>query len=89
MPGKFTIDQEIDFETIDSEQEQYIKDLQKKISPFILRRLKKDVEKSLPSKSERILRVELSDIQTEYYKNIITKNYAALNAGNRDLKYRY
>ena len=83
MPGKFTIDQEIDFETIDSEQEQYIKDLQKKISPFILRRLKKDVEKSLPSKSERILRVELSDIQTEYYKNIITKNYAALNAGNR------
>lgn len=83
MPGKFTIDQEIDFESLDKEQEQYIKDLQKKINPFILRRLKKDVEKSLPSKSERILRVELSDIQTEYYKNIITKNYAALNAGNR------
>ena len=73
MPGKFTIDQEIDFETIDSEQEQYIKDLQKKISPFILRRLKKDVEKSLPSKSERILRVELSDIQTEYYKTLLLR----------------
>ncbi|RCK61057.1 Chromo domain-containing protein 1 [Candida viswanathii] len=83
MPGKFNIEQEIDFESIDKEQEQYIKDLQKKINPFILRRLKKDVEKSLPSKSERILRVELSDIQTDYYKNIITKNYAALNAGNR------
>lgn len=83
MPGKFNIDQEIDFDSIDKEQEQYIKDLQKKINPFILRRLKKDVEKSLPSKSERILRVELSDIQTEYYKNIITKNYAALNAGNK------
>ncbi|KAI5967429.1 hrp3 [Candida theae] len=82
MPGKFDIEQEIDFETPDEEQESYIKDLQKKISPYILRRLKKDVETSLPSKTERILRVELSDIQTEYYKNIITKNYAALNAGN-------
>ncbi|KAG7662986.1 hrp3 [[Candida] subhashii] len=83
MPGKINIEQEIDFETQDEEQELYIKDLQKKIQPFILRRLKKDVEKSLPSKTERILRVELSDIQTEYYKNIITKNYAALNAGAR------
>lgn len=82
MPGKFNIEQEIDFETPDAQQEQYIKDLQKKIQPFILRRLKKDVEKSLPSKTERILRVELSDLQTDYYKNIITKNYSALNAGN-------
>lgn len=81
MPGKFNIDQEIDFETQNSEQEEYIKYLQLSIKPFILRRLKKDVEKSLPSKSERILRVELSDVQTEYYRNIITKNYSALNAG--------
>ena len=82
-PGKFSIEQEIDFETPDEEQEIYIKKLQRDIQPFILRRLKKDVEKSLPSKTERILRVELSDLQTEYYKNIITKNYAALNAGNK------
>lgn len=81
MPGKFTIDQEIDFDAPDDNQEEYIKHLQQSIKPFILRRLKKDVEKSLPSKTERILRVELSDIQTEYYRNIITKNYAALNAG--------
>ncbi|CCE88841.1 Piso0_001627 [Millerozyma farinosa CBS 7064] len=83
MPGRFNIGQEIDFETPNREQEQYIKDLQKNIQPFILRRLKKDVEKSLPSKSERILRVELSDLQTEYYRNILTKNYSALNAGNK------
>lgn len=81
MPGKFNIDQEINFDTPDDDQEDYIKHLQLSIKPFILRRLKKDVEKSLPSKTERILRVELSDIQTEYYRNIITKNYAALNAG--------
>ncbi|KAH3677626.1 hypothetical protein WICMUC_001729 [Wickerhamomyces mucosus] len=84
MPGKFQIDDEIDFENQDNddnEQEEYIRDLQKRLKPFILRRLKKDVEKSLPSKTERILRVELSDTQTQYYKNILTKNYAALNAG--------
>lgn len=83
MPGRFTIDQEIDFENQDEEQEDYIRDLHKRIQPFILRRLKKDVEKSLPSKTERILRVELSDAQTEYYKNILTKNYSALTAGSK------
>ncbi|CAR26515.1 ZYRO0B11638p [Zygosaccharomyces rouxii] len=81
MPGRFTIDQEIDFENQDDEQEQYIRDLHQRLQPFILRRLKKDVEKSLPSKTERILRVELSDVQTEYYRNILTKNYSALTAG--------
>lgn len=81
MPGRFTIDQEIDFENQDEQQEEYIRDLHKRLQPFILRRLKKDVEKSLPSKTERILRVELSDVQTEYYKNILTKNYSALTAG--------
>lgn len=81
MPGKIHIDIEIDFETPGANQESYIKDLHERLKPFILRRLKKDVEKSLPSKSERILRVELSDMQTEYYKNIISRNYSALNAG--------
>lgn len=81
MPGQMSIDQEIDFEAPDEDQEEYIKDLHKRLQPFILRRLKKDVEKSLPSKSERILRVEMSDMQTDYYKNIISRNYTALNAG--------
>lgn len=81
MPGKLTIDLEINFENPDEAQEGYIRELHKRLQPFILRRLKKDVEKSLPSKTERILRVEMSDMQQEYYKNIISKNYSALNAG--------
>lgn len=83
MPGRFTIDQEIDFEVQDDAQEKYIRDLHERLQPFILRRLKKDVERSLPGKTERILRVELSDVQTEYYKNILTKNYSALTAGSK------
>lgn len=35
----------------------------------MLRRLKKDVIQSLPSKSERILRVEMSGMQTHFYKS--------------------
>lgn len=40
--------------------------------------MKKDVEKSLPAKVEQILRVEMTSIQKQYYKWILTKNYNAL-----------
>jgi chromodomain-helicase-DNA-binding protein 1 len=50
----------------------------------MLRRLKKDVEKSLPSKTERILRVELSPLQLEYYKAVFTKNFDVLSRGSRE-----
>ncbi|QPG76886.1 hypothetical protein FOA43_004280 [Brettanomyces nanus] len=80
-PGKFDIDENIDFDAPGKESEDAIKKLQMSIKPYILRRLKKDVESSLPGKTERILRVELSDIQTDYYKNILTKNYTALREG--------
>ncbi|KAJ3312803.1 hypothetical protein HDU76_002791 [Blyttiomyces sp. JEL0837] len=72
-----------DFEiTIGAEnQEDKIKELQKRLENYMLRRLKKDVEKSLPTKTERILRVELSTMQVEYYKNVFSRNFAALNKG--------
>lgn len=46
-----------------------------------MRRQKKDVEKSLPAKVEQILRVEMTSIQKQYYKWILTKNYSALRKG--------
>lgn len=46
-----------------------------------MRRVKKDVEKSLPAKVEQILRVEMTSIQKQYYKWILTKNYNALRKG--------
>ena len=49
------------------------------LKPHLLRRLKKDVEKSLPLKKERILRVELSPLQKLLYKWILTRNYKELN----------
>lgn len=67
-----------DFDLSDIDQEAKIKDLHEKLQGMMLRRLKRDVIKSLPTKSERILRVEMSAMQTHYYKNILTRNFAAL-----------
>lgn len=43
-------------------------ELKKKIYPFILRRLKKDVLKELPKKIEQVLYVEMSPSQQRYYE---------------------
>ncbi|XP_033870766.3 chromodomain-helicase-DNA-binding protein 1 isoform X1 [Acipenser ruthenus] len=57
--------------------------LHKELEPFLLRRVKKDVEKSLPAKVEQILRVEMSAIQKQYYKWVLTRNYKALSKGTK------
>ncbi|CAH1760888.1 9311_t:CDS:10 [Entrophospora sp. SA101] len=80
MPN-FLITSDIDIDAPDEEQEAKIRELHKSLEPHMLRRLKKDVEKSLPQKTERILRVGLSPLQMHYYKNILTKNFDVLNEG--------
>ncbi|KAL5969271.1 Chromodomain-helicase-DNA-binding protein 1 [Taenia solium] len=52
--------------------------LHRTIEPFLLRRVKKDVEQSLPAKTERILRVEMSKKQATLYRLILTRNYDGL-----------
>lgn len=61
------------FPLIDEENETKIRDLHGKLESIMLRRLKRDVIKELPTKSERILRVEMSAMQTWWYKNILTR----------------
>ena len=62
-----------EFDLTDADHETKIKELHKQLESLMLRRLKRDVVKSLPTKSERILRVEMSSLQTLFYKNILTK----------------
>ncbi|KAF9892559.1 hypothetical protein FE257_001668 [Aspergillus nanangensis] len=78
-PGMVEIDADMDLNAEAASQK--LAELTKAIQPFMLRRTKSKVESDLPPKTEKIIRVELSDIQLEYYKNILTKNYAALNEG--------
>ncbi|GAA5980845.1 hypothetical protein JCM11641_004740 [Rhodosporidiobolus odoratus] len=76
-PERFELAGEFDLN--DEENEAKIRDLHAKLESIMLRRLKRDVIKELPTKSERILRVEMSNLQTSWYKNILTRNYAALS----------
>ena len=62
-----------EFDLTDADHEVKIKELHKQLESLMLRRLKRDVLTSLPTKSERILRVEMSAMQTHFYKNILTK----------------
>ncbi|XP_058089085.1 protein CHROMATIN REMODELING 5-like [Magnolia sinica] len=57
--------------------------LHKELRPHILRRVIKDVEKSLPLKIEHILWVEISPLQKQYYKWILERNFHNLNKGVR------
>ena len=51
------------------------------LRPHLLRRAIKEVERSLPPKTERILRVGMSPLQQQYYKWILTRNFKELNKG--------
>lgn len=84
MPGKVTVEENIDLQSETASQK--IAELTNAISPYMIRRTKQKVENDLPPKTEKIIRVELSDVQLEYYKNILTRNYAALNQGAKGQK---
>ncbi|XP_017876015.1 chromodomain-helicase-DNA-binding protein Mi-2 homolog isoform X4 [Ceratina calcarata] len=66
-------------EFADISKEEQVKKLHELLGPHMLRRLKADVLKNMPSKSEFIVRVELSPMQKKYYKYILTRNFEALN----------
>ncbi|GAA5811290.1 hypothetical protein MFLAVUS_004723 [Mucor flavus] len=51
----------------EEEQLLIIKRLHKVLRPFLLRRLKRDVESELPDKVERVIRCKLSSLQTHLY----------------------
>ncbi|XP_074567339.1 CHD3-type chromatin-remodeling factor PICKLE [Curcuma longa] len=76
--GKFASIEDFQKEFKDINQEEQIDRLHKMLAPHLLRRVKKDVMKDLPPKKELILRVELSNVQKEYYKAILTRNYQIL-----------
>lgn len=47
-----------------------VKGLHKVLRPFLLRRLKKDVESELPDKTEKIVKIKMSPLQTVMYRHM-------------------
>ena len=69
------------------EKNKLISQLHKILRPFMLRRLKVDVEKSLPPKSETILFTGMSSMQKKLYRDILMRDLDTLTgkggAGSR------
>ena len=78
------------FSNQDADQDTVVQQLHRVLRPFLLRRVKSDVEKSLLPKKEVNLYIGMSDMQVKWYKKILEKDIDAVNgaAGKRESKTR-
>ncbi|KAH7314871.1 hypothetical protein KP509_21G025000 [Ceratopteris richardii] len=67
--------------TGENDQQEVVQQLHKVLRPFLLRRLKSDVERGLPPKKETILKVGMSQMQKHYYRALLQKDLDAINTG--------
>ena len=72
------------------DQDTVVQQLHRVLRPFVLRRVKSDVEKSLLPKKEINLYIGMSEMQVKWYKKILEKDIDAVNgaAGKRESKTR-
>lgn len=72
------------------DQDTVVQQLHKVLRPFLLRRVKSDVEKSLLPKKEINLYIGMSEMQVKWYQKILTKDIDAVNgaAGKKESKTR-
>ncbi|KAI0565699.1 DNA helicase [Gracilaria domingensis] len=60
-----------------------VSELHNTLRPYIIRRQKGDVEKSLPKKTYAVLRVGMTSAQQQYYRWLLTKNLTKLNEAGK------
>ncbi|ONH67630.1 ISWI chromatin-remodeling complex ATPase ISW1 [Cyberlindnera fabianii] len=65
-----------------AKQDQVVQQLHKVLQPFLLRRIKNDVEKSLLPKKEMNLYIGMSEMQRKWYQSILEKDIDAVNGAN-------
>ncbi|KAI8063220.1 SNF2 family N-terminal domain-containing protein [Gongronella butleri] len=70
------------FENQGGDQQKVMEQLHKVLRPFLLRRIKSDVEKSLLPKKEINLYVGMSAMQRRWYQKILEKDIDAVNGAN-------
>ncbi|KAL6859638.1 SNF2 family N-terminal domain-containing protein [Trichoderma novae-zelandiae] len=74
----------------DQDQDKVVQQLHRVLRPFLLRRVKSDVEKSLLPKKEVNVYLGMSDMQVKWYQKILEKDIDAVNGagGKRESKTR-
>lgn len=80
-PGKFPDLADFQREYADLSTDSQVKKLHGMLSDHLLRRVKRDVLTQLPPKREQLVRVELSEQQKAFYKQILVKQFPALAGG--------
>ena len=81
LPDIFGSSEDFDawFNTEDVDQSQLIEQLRRLLSPFLLRRLKADVEHSLLPKKEVNLYVGMTEMQKQWYRRLLERDLDAIN----------
>jgi SNF2 family DNA or RNA helicase len=81
LPDVFSSSEDFDswFQIQGGDQDKVVSQLHKVLRPFLLRRLKSDVEKSLLPKKEINVYVGLSDMQRKWYQKLLEKDIDAVN----------
>lgn len=81
-PGKFPDLADFQRDYADLSTDSQVKKLHGMLADHLLRRVKKDVLTQLPPKREQLVRVELSEQQKQFYKQILVKQFPALAGGS-------
>lgn len=82
-PNSFSDSEEFMDKYGDMKSKDTIDQLHEEIRPYILRRLKEDVEKSVPPKEETLIEVELTVAQKQYYRALYEKNVKFLHKNKK------
>lgn len=84
LPDIFTDSATFDawFSKEDDEDNSIVNQLHQVLKPFLLRRIKNDVEKSLLPKQELNVYVGMSKMQRKWYQSILEKDIDAVNGSN-------
>lgn len=92
MPDVFGDSEAFDqwFSSQEEDQDSVVQKLHRVLRPFLLRRVKADVEKSLLPKKEVNLYVSMTPMQRKWYRQILEKDIDAVNnaAGKKESKTR-
>ena len=80
-PEKFPSQQDFYDRFGDLNTAEQVAGLHDELRPYMLRRVKEDVEKSIPPKEETIIDVELTNLQKKYYRAIFERNRNFLAGG--------
>ncbi|VDP69124.1 unnamed protein product [Echinostoma caproni] len=81
-PKTFASFKSLSDQWLDMPKDERIAHLHKQLKHHLLRRLKVDVIRDLPKKSEILVFVDLTTLQRKLYKLILTKNYEELRSGS-------